>query len=377
MAYPPPDEQMQAQVLEEFNKPYQFRRVNIPQDIADNEVIVQVAAAGYCHTDLAVAAGTRTADPRNPLQLPHIGCHEFAGTVVSHASNPTQDAAALQLSARVGVPGRGHGACGSCFECNHPGDGDQAGYSFFCPEMRSNGITTNGGFAEYAVVDARQCVPLPDGMQMIHAAPMMCAGVTIYNAIKRCGLQQGQRLAILGAGGGLGHLGLQFGEAMGLRMMGVDAADGPLELARGLKTRAEIVDARAVTAESVVERVGKEDGRAGADRGFDAVIILPEAQVGFDYGMKLLRNHAVCVAVSIPPEGWHVSAVDLVFRGIVVKGSILGSRAVLKETVAFAAKHGIAPVTTACPLEKLNDLVEDFHKGLGARLVVDMSLNAA
>lgn len=365
---------MQAQVLEEFNKPYQLRSVPVPDINHDYQVIVKVEAAGYCHTDSAVAAGSRTADPRNPLKLPHIGCHEFAGSIVALPSQPVKDLPALQVGTRVGVPGRGHGACGSCFECENPAN-KPAGYSFFCPETKNNGITTNGGFAEYAVVDARQCVVLADSMQMIHAAPLMCAGVTIYNAIKRCELQPKQRLAILGAGGGLGHLGLQFADAMGLRVTGVDAADGALELAKSLGTSAEIIDARSVTPETVIEKIGKEDGTSGADRGFDAVIVLPESQISFDYAMKLLRNHSVCVAVSIPPAGWHVSAVDLVFRDIVVKGSILGSRSVLEETVDFAAKHGIKPVTKTFALSELNDLVEATHKGVGGKVVVDMSLS--
>lgn len=211
-------------------------------------------------------------------------------------------------------------------------------------------------------------------MEAIHAAPLMCAGVTIYNAIKRCELRAGQRLGILGAGGGLGHLGLQYATAMGLKVLGVDAADGPLALAKSLDTGAEIVDARSETAEAVIERIGTADGTTASNRGLDAVIILPEAQVSFDYGMKLLRNHAVCVAVSIPPAGWHVSAVDLVFRDITVKGSILGSKAVLDEAVAFAAEHGVKPVTKTFPLAKLNELVDELHRGVGGRMVVDMAL---
>lgn len=180
MEYPPPGSQMQAQLLEEYNTPYQLRTVPIPQATSPHHVIVKVTAAGYCHTDLAVASGSRTADPNNALQLPHIGCHEFAGIVIATAPAASIEAAALQIGTRVGVPGRGHGACGTCVEC-----GD-AGYSFCCPQTKSNGITTNGGFAEYAVVDARQCVALPDSMEMVHAAPLMRAGVTISNAIKRC-----------------------------------------------------------------------------------------------------------------------------------------------------------------------------------------------
>lgn len=95
-----------------------------------------------------------------------------------------------------------------------------------------------------------------------------------------------------------GHLGLQFADAMGLKVTGVDAADGPLKLAKSLGTEATIVDARTTPADDVVESVGKEDGKQDrADMGLDAVIILPESQASFDYGVKLLRNHGICVVV--------------------------------------------------------------------------------
>ena len=101
-----------------------------------------------------------------------------------------------------------------------------------------------GGFAEYAVVDARQVTPIPSAMTAVETAPMMCAGVTIYSALKRCQLQPGQRVGIVGCGGGLGHLGLQFAAKMRYNVMGLDSADGALKLARDLNTGARIVDVR-------------------------------------------------------------------------------------------------------------------------------------
>jgi D-arabinose 1-dehydrogenase-like Zn-dependent alcohol dehydrogenase len=132
---------------------------------------------------------------------------------------------------------------------------------------------------------------LPDTMSAVDAAPLMCAGVTIYRALKRCQLSAGQRVGIVGAGGGLGHLGLQFAEAMGLRTTGVDAADGPLQLAKSLGLKAEIIDAKAVEADKVVQKMGEEDGEKDrANMGLDAVIILPESQASFEYGCKLLKK---------------------------------------------------------------------------------------
>lgn len=161
---------------------------------------------------------------------------------------------------------------------------------------------------------------------------------------------------------------------MGLKVMGVDAADGPLKLAKSLGTNATIVDARSTPAEDVVQQVGKEDKKQDrADMGLDAVIILPESQISFDYGVSLLRNHGVCVVVSFPEAGFHVSARDLVFRDIQVIGSLLGSNTTLREMVQFAGKHGIKAVKRTFSLEKLNDLVDEYNKGEGGKLVVDMT----
>lgn len=161
---------------------------------------------------------------------------------------------------------------------------------------------------------------------------------------------------------------------MNLKVTGVDAADGPLELARSLGTKATIVDARSTTSDDVVQAVGQTDAEEDrANMGLDAVIILPESQVSFDYGVKLLRNHGVCVVVSFPENGFHVSARDLVFRDIQVIGSLLGSNTTLREMVEFAARHSVKAVKKTFSLEKLNDLVDEYNKGGGGKLVVDMT----
>ena len=364
-------DQMKAQVLEEFNKPYAYISLPVPTTSTDNDLLIRVDAAGYCHTDAVLAAGQYRPNPPN---FPHIGSHEFAGTVVATPDSPSTAAKSYPIGTRVGVPGLGYHSCGSCFKCKKSSsEGEE--YSLFCANASSNGISRNGGFGEYAVVDARQVALLPDVMDSTDAAPLMCAGVTIYQALKRCHLSPGQRVGIVGCGGGLGHLGLQFAEAMGLRTTGVDAADGPLQLAKDLGTKTTIVDARTSQAEGCVRQIGKEDGKADrADMGLDAVIILPESQASFDYGMKLLRNHGLCVVVSFPEKGFHVDSRDLVFRDINVVGTLLGTISTLKEMVAFAAKHNVKAVKKTYALGKLNDLVDEYNKGGGGKLVVDMTI---
>lgn len=179
----------------------------------------------------------------------------------------------------------------------------------------------------------------------------------------------------MGCGGGLGHLGLQFASKMGLKVHGMDAADGPLELARSLETGARVVDVRTETAEEIVSQIGKVDGvQEKGEMGLDAVIILPESQKPFDYGMGLLRNHGKCVVVSFPNAGFHVNAKALVFRDIQVVGSLIGSNRTLKEMLEFAAKHRVKAVLKRFSLGKLNELVEEYNKGAGGKLVIDMSM---
>lgn len=386
---------MRAQFLDEFNKPYRLGSAPLPalDPASPHDILVKVDAASYCHTDAVLAAGQL---PPFPPAFPHIGCHEFAGTVVRTSGSPSSSShnsgtsssssLLLQPGDRVGVPGRALHPCGVCFECLRADDDDPPGYSVYCPGAGNLGISAPGGFAEYAVADARQVAPLPEGMAAADAAALMCAGVTVYAALKRCRLRAGQRVGIVGCGGGLGHLGLQFALRMGLRVVGVDNADGPLRLAREVVGGGEgskntgpgavrIVDARVEEAADVVAEMGREDGKQErGDMGLDAVIILPESQKAFDYGVGLLRNHGKCAVVSFPEKGFHVSAWDLVFRDISVVGSLVGSNRTLREMLRFAAEHGVRARARTFPLSRLNDLVAEYHRGEGGKLVIDMTL---
>lgn len=369
---------MRAQQLHAYNEPYKLATgLPVPVPTEPHDLLIRVEAASYCHTDAVLAAGQM---PNLPTHFPHIGSHEFAGTVVGHSANPSPLASSLALGTRLGVPGRAYAACGSCVECTkHAGnsqDDDDAGYSVYCLQAENNGLSRAGGFADYAVVDARQVAPLPAAIGMVDAAPLMCAGVTIYGALKRCG--RGDAVGIVGCGGGLGHLGLQMAAKMGCwkHVVGIDAADAPLELARGLLPVVEeeegvgdvavrIVDSRVTRAQDVV-------GESSGGLGLDAVVILPESQAAFDYGMALLRTHGRCVVVSFPEQGFHVSARDLVFRDISVVGSLVGSNKLLRETLDFCAEHNIRAKLRTFPLEQLNELVEVYHRAEGGKLVVDL-----
>lgn len=136
-----------------------------------------------------------------------------------------------------------------------------------------------------------------------------------------------------------------------------------------------VVDARSEEAEAVRAKISHPSPQGtGQEAGVDGVLILPENQAAFDFGMALLKNHGTCVVVSFPEGGFQVSGRDLIFRDIKVFGCLVGTVTQLKTLLNFAAKHDVRAITKLYALETLNKLVEDYNAGIGGKLVVDMTM---
>ncbi|KIW84150.1 hypothetical protein Z517_03398 [Fonsecaea pedrosoi CBS 271.37] len=370
---------MRAQVLEAFNTPYKFKDVPVPPDPTGQDILVKVGAASYCHTDAVFASGAMWQD------LPRIGSHEFAGTIVAMGPDVSPKLN-LEVGMPVGVPGRAFHPCGSCYECLN-NDGDPEKYGVWCTKAGNLGLSANGGFQEYCIADSRQIAPMPEGMTAVDTAPLMCAGLTIWNALERAGVKmeagggKGLTIAISGAGGGLGHLGVQFAVKLGCKVVAIEASDPALALLEDVVkdlgpsgADVTILDARKQSAEDArVSVFGSPEPGLEGEKGVDGVLILPESQKAFEYGMKLVKNHGVCVTVSFPKEGFHMQPRDLVFRHISMVGVLVGRNRQLRAMLNFAAKEGVRARVTTYKLEQLNDLVDDYHKGASGKLVVDMS----
>jgi propanol-preferring alcohol dehydrogenase len=370
---------MRAQVLEAFNTPYRLKDIPKPANPTGQDILVSVEAASYCHTDAVFASGAMW------QSLPRIGSHEFAGEIVAMGPD-VSPALNLSVGSLVGVPGRAFHPCGSCYECTH-NDGDPQAYGVWCSKAGNLGLSSDGGFQEYCIADSRQVAPMPAGLTAIHTAPLMCAGLTIWNAISRTrvkmqkGAGEGMTLAISGAGGGLGHLGVQFAAKLGCDVIAIDTADSALALLRDvvddlgpLRSKVTIVDAREQSAEDVRSSVcGQLEPGLEGEKGVDGALILPESQKALDYTMKLIKNHGVCVVVSFPKEGFHIQPRDLVFRHIDMVGVLVGRNHQLRAMLDFAAREGVRAKVKTYKLGQLNALVEDYHRGASGKLVVDMS----
>ncbi|KAK1761855.1 chaperonin 10-like protein [Phialemonium atrogriseum] len=370
---------MRAQVLEAFNTPYVLKDVPKPAAPTGHDILVQVQAASYCHTDAVFASGAMWQD------LPRVGSHEFAGIIVSMGPNVSKDLG-LAVGRAVGVPGRAFHSCGTCYECRN-NDGDPESYGVYCVKAGNLGLSRDGGFQEFCIVDSRQVAPIPAGMTAVDTAPLMCAGLTIWNALGtgRVGLRKGGgdglTVAISGAGGGLGHLGVQFAARLGCNVVAIDAGDAALKLLHevvqglgSLSSKVTIVDARTQKAEDVRRAVsGQPEPGLEGEKGVDALLVLPEAQQALEYGMKLIKDHGICVLVSFPKEGFLIQPRDLVFRHIQMTGVLVGRNHQLRAMLNFAAQEGVRARTRTYSLEQLNQLVDDYHDGASGKLVVDMT----
>ena len=370
---------MRAQVLEKFNTPYTLKDIEPPRSPIGHQLKIQVQAASYCHTDAVFASGAMWQD------LPRVGSHEFAGTVLEVGPGVSAELK-LDPGTAVGVPGRAFEPCGACYECVN-NDGDPKGYGVWCSRAGNLGLTRDGGFQEVCLVDSRQVAPVPAGLEAVDVAPLMCAGVTIWNALEAGGVRvdeerggEGMSVAVIGAGGGLGHLGVQFAAKLGCRVVAVDVGEKPIGLlekvVEGLpKGLVTVVDASKTKAEDVkLEIFGTAEKGLEGEKGCNAALILPEAQQSLEYGVALLRSHSTCVCVSFPKDGFQIQPRDLVFRHINMRGVLVGRNRQLRAMLQFAAKHGVKATKKLYRLEDLNGLVDDYHQGAGGKLVVDMSL---
>lgn len=333
---------MKAARVLAYHQPYSIEKVEIPTPNED-QLLVKTGAAGFCHTDLMIKDG----DFHSPL--PITGSHEPCGTVVEVGS----EVKGFKKGDRIGTLPFMH-PCGECPDC-------KSGTYIYCDQMKgAMGIDTDGAFGEYFVCDPQSSVHLPDSLSFEHAAPLFCAGATIYNAIKRTNLKKGDILGIVGLGA-LGHLGIQFAKCMGLTVVGIDSRKEPISLSRSLKYTADLLIDSSHGVQPALGEINKLP-KSSPFSGLDAVIIATGANEAFEFGADLLRKHGTLIVVGQPPEKIAFSFFQFIFRDITFKGSLLSDAATCQEMVNMVAEKGIEVKTKSFKLEQINDMVEEYHK---------------
>ncbi|EXJ60750.1 hypothetical protein A1O7_04903 [Cladophialophora yegresii CBS 114405] len=336
-----PQEMLAVQVVE-FNKPYQIHKVPTPTSLKPHEVLLKTVVASLCHTDSMVTAGVF------PTKLPCTASHEGTGIVVAVGSQVTN----FKKGDRV-MSGLPRNPCGKCFNCQGPNDWHQ-----YCEHIEGTiGIFVDGAFSEYHVVDSRVSCHIPDEVSFASAAPLACAGCTIYRAIIVAEVPEGGWLGIVGAGGGLGHLGIQFAQARGLNVVAVDARDEGLELCKKAGAK-HIFDARESKAK-VVEQVRKlTDGL-----GVHASVNVSEHETSADMACAITRMHGTMVQTA-QPDRVSVAFHELIFRDIRIKGTLIAGQEYSQQMLNDAAKHGVKVETNIFyGLEEVPKMVELAHSG--------------
>ena len=328
---------MKAAILHEFKQPLTIEDVVRPKPDA-HEVLIEVQACGVCHSDLHVADGDWP--QLIPItKKPLILGHEIAGRVVEKGASVHQ----LQVGDRVGVPWV-YWTCGECEFCRE-------GNENLCTKQQITGVTVDGGYAEFVKAPASHALKIPEGLSCIDAAPLFCAGVTVYRALNHAKIQPGQRLGVFGVGG-LGHLAVQIGLGLGATVSAIDVSDEKLEQAGGLGA--------SVTLNATKLNVVKELRRAG---GVHAALVTSAAKAAYDAAFPSVRPGGILLVVGLPSESLCFPPILMAASEIRIKASSVGTRQDMRELLAMAAAGKVRCEVATRPLAQVNEVHEQLRRG--------------
>lgn len=338
------DTTMKAAVVHAFGEPLRIEEVKVPLP-GPGQVLVKIEASGVCHTDLHAAEGDWPVKP----SLPFIPGHEGVGYVAAVGAGVNR----VKEGDRVGVPWL-YTACGCCEHC-------LTGWETLCESQQNTGYSINGGYAEYVLADPNYVGLLPDKVSFTEIAPILCAGVTVYKALKETKARPGQWVAISGIGG-LGHVAVQYARAMGLHVAAVDIDDTKLELARKLGASLT-VNARREDPATVIQRdIGGAHG----------VVVTAVSNSAFGQAIDMARRGGTISLVGLPPGDFPTPIFDVVLKGLHITGSIVGTRADLQEALDFAGEGLVKATIHGDKLENINQVLDQMRAGqIEGRVVLE------
>jgi len=328
---------MKAAILREFKGPLTIEDVAQPKPEA-HEVLIQVEACGVCHSDLHVADGDwpqLVPITKRPLILGH----EIAGRVVAKGASVDQ----LEVGDRVGVPWV-HWTCGECEFCRE-------GNENLCVKQKITGVTVDGGYAEFVKAPGSHALKIPVGLSCVDAAPLFCAGVTVYRALKHAEIQPGQRLAVFGIGG-LGHLAVQIGLGLGAIVTAIDVSDEKLAHAKSLGA--------SVMLNATTANVVKELRRAG---GVHVALVTSAAKAAYDTAFPCVRPTGKLLVVGLPSESICFPPIVMAALEVRIQASSVGTREDVRELLAMAAAGKVRCQTTTRPLSEANQALDLLRRG--------------
>ena len=291
-------------------------------DPGPNQVRIRVEACGVCHSDSATVEGLW------PINWPRVPGHEVVGRIDALGSGVQ----GWKLGQRVGV-GFLAGFCGYCEFCRN---GDLVN----CRNQEYTGVHHDGGYAEVMIAKASALVLIPNDLSSADAAPLLCAGITTFSALRTSPAKAGDLVAVLGIGG-LGHLAVQYARHMGFEVVAISRGNNTAELAKKLGAH-HYIDSAAADPAAALQALG----------GAKAILITASGGKTVAATFKGLRPGGVSIALGVGPEPIDVTSMDLIFANRKVEGALTGTPAIGDATLRFSALSGVSAMIETVPLDQ-------------------------
>src|SRR5271170_1156851 len=306
-------------------------------------VRIRVEACGVCHSDSATVDGVM------PIEWPRVPGHEAVGRIDMVGDGVD----GWTVGQRVGVGFLG-GSCGYCEYCR---DGDLVN----CVNQAYTGVQQDGGYAEMMIAKSSGLIAVPDELSAANAAPLLCAGLTTFSALRNSSARAGDLVAVFGVGG-LGHLGVQYARRMGFEVVAIDRGRDRAELSKKLGAH-HYIDTSSTDVAKALEKLG------------GAKVVLATASGGKAVAAAVngLRRGGVVISLGATDEPIELSAFDLLFKQLGVDGALTGSPAAGDATLRFSAMSGVAAMIETMPLERAAEAYARMMSGKARfRMVLTM-----
>lgn len=329
---------MLAAVVPSVNGKWEVKEVTTPRP-GVNQVLIKMHASGICYTDVHATHGALG------VKFPYTIGHEPAGEIVELGEGVTT----RQVGDRVGVPWF-QSTCGRCEWC-------QRGKSLFCPNHIATGINIAGGHAEYMVAYADATQLIPNGLSYDQAAPIFCAGYTVYSGLRLADPEPHERIAVVGIGA-LGHLGIQYSKAAGFETIAVTHSKDKEELAYKLGA-----DSVVTNGDALLKEKGQHDASSSDGGGADVILATSNSYKATADAIKGLRPDGRVILMGVSPTESLTVSPEILFKRIRILGSTQNDREHLYEALDYVAKGKVKVMTEISPLEEISNAYDKVANG--------------
>ena len=340
-------EKMRAMLLSKLgpveSNPLKLTEIDRHEITSSKEILVKIEACGVCHSQLHSIEGDWE-DIGIPPTLPTVPGHEVVGKIVEIGNGVTK----FKVGERVGITP----LLGSCLDCQYCNEGKE----YLCENMDVTGESLKGGYTEYITVSEEFATKVPDTMKPEYAAPLFCAGITAYKAVKAAEPKKNKKIAVFGIGG-VGHMAIQFAKIEGCEVSGVSRKEKHLEVAK--KLGADNVFVYSSSQEQFLQEVN-ENGL------FDAAIVFAPVDQVTETAIKSIKKGGTVVIATVGkiPN-------FLAFEEKTIRGTLIGSRKDMEDVIKISAKHNMDVVTESFPLEQANEVLTKLKNSeINARAVL-------